>query len=257
MAFSAPMTNALARLLAKAREDAGLTLQQAADRLHVTNQAINQWERGKTVPSPTRRRRICELYEIAEEDYRRALNETYRSDPVEEAAAVPPATSAVGAPNARIAGPDPVDLASRVALLPLDVPVMGVTVGGEDADFEFNGATVDHVRRPPGLANARRAYATYVVGQSMYPAHREGSVLYVNPDRPASIGDDVVIELYSDSESDDLQHKSGKGYIKRLVRRTPTKIVVEQFNPPGEIEFDRERVKSLHRVVPWDELLSI
>ncbi len=91
----------------------------------------------------------------------------------------------------------------------------------------------------------------------MYPAHREGSVLYVNPDRPASIGDDVVIELYSDSESDDLQHKSGKGYIKRLVRRTPTKIVVEQFNPPAEIEFERERVKSLHRVVPWDELLSI
>lgn len=146
MAFSASMANALARLLAKARTDAGLTLQQAADKLRVTNQAINQWERGRTIPSPTRKRQICELYGISEDDYRRAVEEVLAHEQPDASAPPAPATIAAAPPNARIAGPDPVDLASRVALLPLDVPVMGVTVGGEDADFEFNGATVDHVR---------------------------------------------------------------------------------------------------------------
>lgn len=154
--------------------------------------------------------------------------------------------------NVALAPLVPMEATEAQIYLPLDVPVLGVSMGGDGHDFQFNGETVDHVRRPLGIAKAKRAYATYVVGDSMVPAFREGAVLFVNPDRPPSIGDDVVIELHPIREGE-----PGPGYIKRLKKRTPTKIIVEQFNPPDDLEFDLADVKAMHRVVPWNELLGI
>ncbi len=133
-----------------------------------------------------------------------------------------------------------------------DVPVLGVAVGGEDADFSFNGDTIDQVRRPPGIAGQKGVYALYVVGTSMSPKFEEGDLIYVSTTRPPSIGDCVVIELYP--ESDD---KPGKGFVKRLKSRNSAKVICDQFKPPKEITFNRERVKSIHRVIPWNELLGV
>ncbi|WP_244276389.1 XRE family transcriptional regulator [Methylobacterium indicum] len=256
-----PMVKTLGETLAEARIRAGYTLQAAADALGVTNQAINQWEMNRTKPRAERLRRVCELYGvdpsvIVKASTNSAVQNESRDGVTPNGATVLPGRFAV--PNAMPAPGAPSDaLAARVNW-PLDVPVLGVTVGGEDSDFQFSGETVDYVRRPVGIANAKRAYATYVVGDSMLPAFKEGSIIYVNPDKPPAIGDNVVIELYPDSFSGDHgEHKSGKGYIKELVRRTPTKIVVKQWNPVLEIEFDRDTIKEMHRVVPWNELLGV
>jgi phage repressor protein C with HTH and peptisase S24 domain len=74
----------------------------------------------------------------------------------------------------------------------------------------------------------------------------------VDPHRKPRPGDDVVIELFPETEDE-----AGPGFTKKLARVTPTKVVVEQFNPAKELEFDTDRVKSLHRVIPTDELLGI
>lgn len=154
-------------------------------------------------------------------------------------------------PNAFHAPDVPTEALAAEIYMSLDVPVLGVSMGGDDTYFHFNGETVDYVRRPPGIAKAKRAYAAFVVGESMYPLYAEGSIVYVNPDKPPAIGDDVVLEV------DMGPNEPTAGYIKRLKRRMTEKIVVEQFNPQREIEFDRAIIVAMHRVVPWNELLGI
>ncbi|MGN6772029.1 MAG: helix-turn-helix domain-containing protein [Rhizobiaceae bacterium] len=136
--------------------------------------------------------------------------------------------------------------------LPKDVPVLGQAVGGNNGDFLFNGETIDYFRRPPGLAMAKDVFGLYVAGSSMWPKFEEGEPIYVSGARPPAIGDYVVVELYPKTEG-----ARPEGYIKRLKRRTPTKIVCEQFNPLGEVEYDRESVKAMLRVIPLVELVAI
>jgi phage repressor protein C with HTH and peptisase S24 domain len=160
-------------------------------------------------------------------------------------------SSKLPTPNAFYAPDVPTEVTAADLYMPLDVPVLGVSMGGDETYFHFNGETVDHVRRPPGISNAKRAYATFVIGESMFPLYVEGSIVFVNPDKPPAIGDDVVLEVQLDADSPTV------GYIKRLKRRTAEKIIVEQFNPRHDIEFDRNSVIAMHRVVPWNELLGI
>ncbi|WP_020187816.1 S24 family peptidase [Methylopila sp. 73B] len=135
---------------------------------------------------------------------------------------------------------------------PQDVPVLGTAEGGAVGDFTLNGETIDYVRRPPGIARAKDVFALYITGQSMYPRFNEGELVYVSTARPPAIGDDVIVELHPENGD-----AAGPGFIKRLAKRTPTKIIVEQFNPPAQVEFDRAEVRSLFRIIPWPEVLGI
>lgn len=155
-------------------------------------------------------------------------------------------------PNVRFLDPDEGPPFPRLGG-PRNVPVLGTAVGGgdDDGDFEFNGETIDYVPRPPSLAHKKQAYALYVENDSMAPKYEAGELLYVDPSRAPAIGDYVVIEVLPTEEGG-----RGKGFIKRLVRRAGSKIVVEQFNPPKELEFDRERVR-VHRVIPWREVIGV
>ena len=125
-------------------------------------------------------------------------------------------------------------------------------MGGDDADFRLNGQETDRAIRPPALADAKDVFALYVSNDSMYPAWRENALIYVTPHRPPAIGDDVIIEL---KPTDDGE--PGRAFLKRLKARTPTKYVVEQFNPPGEREFDRAEVLRIYRVIPLEEALGL
>jgi phage repressor protein C with HTH and peptisase S24 domain len=136
---------------------------------------------------------------------------------------------------------------------PHDVPEYGTTSGGRrgDADFRLNGQTVDMAPRPPGIANRKGVYALRVTGDSMEPKYEEGERVYVDSLRAPAIMDYVVIELRSPEDGE-----NGDSFIKRLIKRTPNKYIAIQFNPPKELEFDREEVKLIHRVIPIDELLG-
>jgi len=136
--------------------------------------------------------------------------------------------------------------------LPRNLPVRGTAVGGDDGDFEFNGDVVDYVRRPPGIAAARNAFAVYVTGGSMSPRFEAGELVFVHPDRPPVSGNDVLVELHG------RDGQPGACYIKRLLRRTPTKIVLQQFNPPrDDIEFTLKQIRVVYRILTPSELMGI
>jgi phage repressor protein C with HTH and peptisase S24 domain len=148
----------------------------------------------------------------------------------------------------RVEGPP----AALIHDMPRDVPVLGQAVGGEEADFRFNGETIDYIRRPPGLRLMRDVFAIYVTGTSMWPRFDEGEPVYASSSRLPANGDYVIVELHPEEEGG-----AGRSFIKRLARRTPTLIICEQFNPATEIEFGRNEVKALYRIIPMSELVGI
>jgi len=133
-----------------------------------------------------------------------------------------------------------------------DVPLRGIAVAGDDGAFEFNGEIVDYVRRPPGIAAAKNAFAIYVDGDSMVPRFDAGELVFVHPDKPPVNGCDVLIELHGHDG------QPGPCFIKRLVKRTPTRIVLEQFNPPrDDIEFPHDEVRVVYRILTSSELMGV
>lgn len=155
------------------------------------------------------------------------------------------------APHAGEAVPAQVSVPATANLM-RDVEVRGVAVGGNESCFEFNGEVVDRVRRPPGIAGASNVFAIYVVGQSMSPRFEEGELVFVHPGRPATSGCDVIVELHGHDGD------PGQCYIKRLVKRTPTRTVLQQFNPArDDIAFDNDNIRAMYRILTASELLGV
>ena len=144
------------------------------------------------------------------------------------------------------------DMAIYRQKMPLDIPVKGVAVGGDDADFSFNGSISEYVRRPPGLTRSNGVYAVHVVSDSMSPKFEPNDLLYVSSMRPPATGDYVVVEMKEPQEG-----IPGKGFIKRLVKRGAVKLVLHQFNPDCDIEVEMDEVLHIHRVFTNNELFGV
>jgi phage repressor protein C with HTH and peptisase S24 domain len=126
------------------------------------------------------------------------------------------------------------------------VPVYGYAAGakdigldGRDAGLNLdNGGIIDWVTRHPAQMGIRDAFAIYVFSDSMEPRYYRGELVYIHPGRPAEPNRDCVIEM-----------KNGDAYIKRLVRVTPDKIRVAQYNPPQERDVPRRDIKAIYAVI--------
>lgn len=149
-----------------------------------------------------------------------------------------------------ILGPDISDMRRG----PRDVPVLGITIGGDtdddddrDPDFWLNGEVVNYVVRPSGLSHVKDLFSLYVQGDSMWPRYEENDLIFLTKAAPA-IGDDVVIELHKKAEDGD--HAT---FVKRLVRRRGSYLTVRQYNPDKEIDFSIKEIRNLFRVIPTKE----
>lgn len=170
-----------------------------------------------------------------------------------------PSTSTLAKLAAAVGEPPPelhdkvIEPAPEIAprLLPRDVPVYGVAQGGQGGSFAMNGETVDFVRRPPGIEKARGVFGIFVVGTSMSPRFEPGDLLYLHPDRPAQIGCDVVVELHGKNGD------PGECFLKRLKGRKNGHVVLEQFNPPGDMRIAEDRVRRIYRVLTNNELFGV
>lgn len=217
----------------------------------VSRPAVGQWEAGDTAPSMENLMKVCEGLGISPEEAVLAIRNDDRVWNIKTLDMVE--ILAEERTKGKNAGPE-----TRRAILsqfemPKNVPVLGVAVGGEQADFYTQGEIIDLVRRPPGAGALSSVYALYVVGSSMSPRYEEGELIYLSQARTPSIGDYVVVELKPKKEGD----LEGAGFLKKLVKRTTTTLVCEQFNPPKELVFALDDIKTLHRVIPWTELLGI
>lgn len=144
-----------------------------------------------------------------------------------------------------------------------DVPVYGTALG---ADEVVDGSAVEqttlnkaeviaYFKRPPVLNGRTDVYGIYIVGSSMSPRYGEGEVAFVEGIRHPGVGDDVVVYLRPQNESDD-GYTADAALVKRLVRRTASYVELEQFSPAMTFKIQSTRVLRIDRVIPWAELVS-
>lgn len=124
------------------------------------------------------------------------------------------------------------------------LPVYGLATGGPTGHADFNGEVVDRIARPPMLASVNTAYAVYVSGDSMEPRYMPGETVYVHPGKPVRKGHFVVVQVAGLNDGD-----PPRGFVKRFVGWIDSRLVLHQYNPAGDIEFDKDDVISVHRIV--------
>jgi len=214
----------------RARKQRGKVMRNLADHLGVDVAAVGNWELGRNLPATENLLELAEYLRVDPSELGRGEVVYLDEEALNEAEQI---TGDVAPPQ----GPN-------------DVPLMGVAYGGDDGDFTFNGEVAGHVKRPPGIAGLRKVFALHVLSDSMVPRYDPGEVIYVG-DRDPVIGDHVVVECFPDKGE-----TAGKSYIKKLVKRAGSEIVVEQYNPPKLLTFDRYAIRHLWRVIPVRELLG-
>lgn len=127
---------------------------------------------------------------------------------------------------------------------PRDLPVMGTAECGPDGWALFNGEVIRMAPRPPELAGIPKAYAVYVRGSSMENRYFDGEIVYVNPAKPVQQGDFVLVQLVAAQDGE-----PPRALIKRLVRRSGSKVILEQFSPKKIIEVKTSEIISIHKIV--------
>lgn len=126
--------------------------------------------------------------------------------------------------------------------------VLGMAEGGPDGWSLWNGDVIETIRRPDNLIGVEGAYAVYVMGHSMEPRFNQGEHAHIHPHKPLEPGCYVLV-----------QRKPVDGYptplaiVKRLVRRSGSKVVLEQLNPPKTFDVKSDEIVSIHRVVGSSE----
>ena len=199
---------------------AGLSMKEASERIGRNHAYLQQFlERGVPVKLPEDiRERLAPLLEVTPDQLKTPST----------------AKGFAEAPYFKIPFPDPRDR----------IPVMGIAEGGSNGTSLWNGEVVDHVDRPPSLGGAPNGYATYVTGTSMEPRYHPGELIYVHPGKPVTAGSYVLVQLAPREEG-----APPPALIKRLVKRTTTKLVLEQFNPAKTFEFAVKEVLTIHKIV--------
>jgi phage repressor protein C with HTH and peptisase S24 domain len=124
------------------------------------------------------------------------------------------------------------------------LPVLGMAECGPDGWSMWNGDIIDTIPRPSNLVGAPRAYAVYIVGDSMEPRYYSGELAHIHPGKPVTIGAFVLVQIRPEHDGD-----TPKAVVKRLIKRSTTKLVLEQYNPPKKFEIKTDDIVSIHRVV--------
>lgn len=221
--------------LKKALADKGLSQETVAKLVGVTPQAVNQWCRGKTMPLRPTLAKLAALLGTTVE----MLTSLDAGDVIQ------PANVSSLDPHTRSADAVP----SNVEPAPQEGPVLGradmpvfASAEGGDGEVLVTYEPIDYIRRPAFLEHVRDAFAMYVVNDSMSPRFEPGDLLLVNPGKPVRPRDDVLVVLSADG----VEHRM---LVKRLVKRTREKVVLQQFNPRGEFSLPADQVVQLLRVV--------
>lgn len=134
------------------------------------------------------------------------------------------------------------------------IPHLGVAVGGEYGEdiemVELHLAEVLDYMTRPGDVTDPAAYGLTIVGNSMSPRFKPGERIIVSPRAPASIGDDVVVQLRAEADPDSqLADRVTMVLIKELVRKTAKYVELRQHNPDRMFHVPIERVAAIHRVL--------
>lgn len=111
---------------------------------------------------------------------------------------------------------------------------------GDDGERRVVGMTA----RPPSLRGVRHAYAIYAPADCMPPRYAPGWLLYVNPNRPAATGRDVLVV-----------RRSGAPQVRQLVRppQGDKPAALQALTQRGATLLPASDIIALHLIVGSDQ----
>ncbi len=216
----------------------GLTGEQLAELVGTSQQQVQRLEAGARRLTHDWAERIARALKV---DIADVLREPAGIGQTPQVAPVPPGMSGSGSVGPWEVAPAPPPRAAprgQGGRKPM-IPVRSGR-GGDGDDIMLEDEPVDYIPTPGNLADAKDAYAIYMVGDSMSPRYEPGEILHVNPHKPPRVGRFVVV------------YKAGGAVlVKQLVRLSPADVVLRSVNPdyPDPIVLDRAAVRAIHLVV--------
>lgn len=122
------------------------------------------------------------------------------------------------------------------------LPIRGRAEGGDGGAIVLDGSVMDYLPGPSNLDHTTGAYGIEVIGDSMTRRYKPGEIVWVNPVRAVHKGDCAVLHV---------RQPNGElhAYVKEYVGHSNGHVVVCQYNPEREIQFDREEVEAIHLIV--------
>lgn len=201
-----------------------LTLEQLGAVLGTSNQQISRLEKGERRLTVDWLLRFAKALQVEPDDL---------LDPADR----PQGLRTTGDAEARAAAVKPVGAGG----LSERIPVLGAARGGADQEMYLDDP-IDWVHRPTMLRDVRGAYAIYVVGESMVPRYRPGTLLFVNPFKPPRWENGVVIQMLDRTV-----------LVKEFLGFTPQELKLLQYNPETELTLQRDAISVVHTVVGTQE----
>jgi phage repressor protein C with HTH and peptisase S24 domain len=186
------------KVIENAREARGWSQKDLADRVHISQVAIQKIESGKTNQSKF----LPKIAQVLELDLA-TLDQTLL------------AASGSDRPFVNEGRPD--------------FPVYSSAEGGP-GEIIRSIDPVDFISRPLDLVHVRDAYGILVTGNSMAPEYKNGETATVEPHLPI-VPDEVYI-FYAE------KHGEARATIKHLRRATAEAWLVRQHNPPEGMKND-------------------
>lgn len=122
--------------------------------------------------------------------------------------------------------------------------ILGMGECGDDGWSLWNGETVGTAARPPNLMGAVKAFAVYVIGDSMYPRYIPGELVYVHPGRPV-VGGSFVLVQKRPTEDGEVP----RAVIKQFIKEAGSKTILRQFNPEKTFEVKTSEIQTMDRIV--------
>jgi transcriptional regulator with XRE-family HTH domain len=127
--------------------------------------------------------------------------------------------------------------------------IYGLAAGSAAGQTLISQDPIAEVAAPPALASVVGAYVLMTKGDSMVPRYFPNDYLYINPHQAIRPGDHVVIQTRTPDGA------SIQTWVKRYDGEKNGKLVAWQYNPAGKIEFKRELVEHVHRILPVNEFM--
>lgn len=123
------------------------------------------------------------------------------------------------------------------------IPLYSSALAGPDGSISIGPTMLDLIDAPSPISDVTDAYAVRVSGESMEPRYEAGEIVYCHPRMSVKKSDYIVCQII-DKDGSGIQ-----GYIKKFISIDDNFLIVEQLNPPKKIKFQRDRVKSVHKII--------
>lgn len=102
--------------------------------------------------------------------------------------------------------------------------------------------------RPGGLSGRSDVWCCYVQTPEMGDRYQVGDMIYVEKNRPAASGEDMLIELRGDADGD------RRIILRRLVAREGDHLKVRQIDPPKSFNVKLDDIEATYRVLRGQDL---